>query len=231
MPKSNHELNLFRVEEVAKALGDLLDGVVFVGGCTSALLVDEAGSAFARHTEDVDIIVDLLSRSAYYAFGDKLRERGFSEAADSDVVCRWTMAYQGGRILLDVMPTDENLLGFSNRWYKDAIDHAKRFKLKSGVEINLVSPTYFLATKFEAFHGRGRGDYYCHDFEDIVYIVEHSPRLIIELVSAERTVKSYLAKEAGKLLNSEFENVLPGLVNNEAMVTHVLNTIQQISRL
>lgn len=231
MPSSHHELNLFRLKEVAKALDGLLDQVVFVGGCSSALLVDPGGAALVRQTEDVDIIVDLLSTAEYYAFGDKLREKGFSEKAESDVLCRWTLPCNGGEILLDVMPTDENILGFSNRWYKDAIAKALPHQLEAGSVINVVNPTYFLATKLEAFHGRGKGDYYCHDFEDIIYVLEHRQRILVDLMSAKDDVKHYLAEEAAKLLHSEFENILPGLLNNGAMAGAVLNTVEKISRL
>ena len=232
MPSSNLELNYLQLIEVAKSLGDLVNDVVFVGGCTTALLVDQSGAEFVRRTEDVDIIVDLLSLSDLYAFGDKLRACGFSEdTSDDSIICRWTIPYLSGRLKVDVMPTDPNLLGFSNRWYPDAIKHSNRYSLPGEWQIKVVSPTYFLATKFEAFHGRGKGDYFSHDLEDIVYLLEHSARLIIILLDAPPAVKSYLANEARKLINSEFRNVLPGLLNSPNNAPAILNTLRQISEL
>ena len=51
------------------------------------------------------------------------------------------------------MPIDEAILGFSNRWYKAAIKDAFDVALPGGIVIRVVSPAYFLATKFEAFAG------------------------------------------------------------------------------
>ena len=83
-----------------------------------------------------------------------------------------------GRVKLDVMPTNEKILGFSNRWYEDAIHHASTKTLPSGIEIRVVNPVYFIATKFEAFAGRGKGDFFNHDLEDIVFVMENREKLI-----------------------------------------------------
>ena len=55
---------------------------------------------------------------------------------------------------VDVMPTDESVLGFSNRWYPMAIDTAQRLDI-AGYEVRVVTPALFVATKLEAFHGLG----------------------------------------------------------------------------
>jgi predicted nucleotidyltransferase len=232
MPKAARELNIYRTQEVAKALGDLVNEVVFVGGCTTALLVDEAGADFVRQTDDVDIIVDILSRGAMYSFNEKLRERGFSEDASEDaVICRWVIPYFSGKLKVDIMPTDPELLGFSNRWYKDAIKYAQKKTLPDGQIIRLVSPPYFLATKFEAWLDRGKGDYFSHDMEDIIYLIEHREKLRDDLMGATPDIKLYLAEKFHALARDpDFENTLPGLVNDSASINHVSNFITLMSR-
>ena len=64
-----------------------------------------------------------------------------------------------GGCVLDVMPTDANVLGFGNRWYDVAVRTAESVQLPSGRSIRLIAPPVFLATKLEAFHGRGGGDF------------------------------------------------------------------------
>ena len=67
------------------------------------------------------------------------------------------------------MPTDEKILGFSNRWYKAAIHSAITYQLTEDLTIRSVTAPYFLATKMEAFLGRGHGDFLgSHDFEDMM---------------------------------------------------------------
>lgn len=62
---------------------------------------------------------------------------------------------------LDVMPLDEKLLGFSNRWYEGALKESQSVALPSGVTIRAITSPYFLGTKIEAFLGRGENDYIC----------------------------------------------------------------------
>ena len=77
---------------------------------------------------------------------------------------------------LDVMPVSEMVLGFSNRWYESAMREAVAVQLEKGLEIRLVSPAHFVATKLEAFEDRGRGDYLeSHDLEDVLSVVDGRP--------------------------------------------------------
>jgi predicted nucleotidyltransferase len=115
------------------------------------LLIVDTGRAPVRVTNDVDLAIDTKTRAEYYALVAQLRERGFQEDTESEVLltCRWPL----GQLVLDIMPADSSVLGFSNRWYKDALRHASTFRLPSGLQVNVVTAPLFLATKLEAFHG------------------------------------------------------------------------------
>ncbi len=46
-------------------------------------------------------------------------------------------------------------------------------KTEADLEIRIVTAPYFLATKLDAFRGRGKGDYFgSNDLEDIVAVVD-----------------------------------------------------------
>lgn len=100
---------------------------------------------------------------------------------------------------------------------------------RGGLVIRVVSPAYFIATKFEAFAGRGKGDYFSHDLEDIVFVMENRQRLIVELMDAPQGLKQYFSEQATKLLNEDFMNVLPGLLNNPASAKSVENSLKIMS--
>lgn len=68
-------------------------------------------------------------------------------------LCRWR--YQ--ELIVDVMSIDDEILGFSNRWYPRAIACAERRSI-GGTAFRLVTPVCFVATKLEAFHGRRTDD-------------------------------------------------------------------------
>ncbi len=153
---------------VAEHLGsDLLARMAFVGGCTTGLLVtDEFALTQLRATDDVDAIIEVLGYGEYCALQEQLRRQGFRESPEDDITCRWRLC---ASLKVDIMPTDARILGFSNRWYRDALATATWRRLSKTLQIRVVSPTYFLATKIEAFRDRGNQDFLgSRDMEDIL---------------------------------------------------------------
>ena len=224
----NRDVNFMQLEVMAKARADLLPQVTFVGGCTTILLVDESAHFGVRKTDDVDVIVNVATLLEYHQFAEALRRLGFREDSDGPI-CRWLIASELGDIKLDVMPTNEGILGFSNRWYETAINNAVEIPLSSGIVIKVISLAYFLATKFEAFGSRGNGEFFSHDLEDVIFVMENRNRLIFELMDCDKEVKQYLAHQAVLLLNDDFLNVLPGLLNHSASARGVENSLKIMS--
>ena len=174
------------LREMASRLKPLLDEIVFVGGCATELLVTDPAAPPVRVTDDVDVIVEIASRAAYERFSKRLREIGFSEDSSEDApICRWRF----GPTKLDVMPTNPKVLGFSNRWYKPAIAHASTI-IFEGLELRVVTAPYFLATKIDAFKGRGREDYHASkDLEDIITVIDGRPTLLDEVRDSDEEVR------------------------------------------
>lgn len=175
-------------------LGDLADELVFVGGCATGLLITDPAAAPIRATRDVDTIVEAASLAEYHRLAPRLRARGFSEDTAEDApICRW----RAPGVLLDVMPTRSEIIGFANRWYPDALRHAQvvPLPLQAGLRtIRLITAPYFLATKSEAFVDRGRGDYLgSHDLEDLVAVMDGRPEWIDEVRASDAALRDYLA--------------------------------------
>ena len=180
------------LDEAADALGDLLGEVVFVGGATIGLWITDPAAPEPRPTKDVDLIVEVASRGGFYEFEERLRARGLREDAQSGVICRW----RHGDLILDVMPTDASILGFANRWQALAVPHAIERELPSGARIAAVSPPFLVATKLEAFAGRGRGDYLAsRDFADVVSLLDGRAELVDEVGSSPTELREYIADE------------------------------------
>lgn len=188
----------FMLQTVADALGpELLARVAFVGGCTTALLVTDDGiREEARATEDVDVVVHVLGIAGWYALQEILRSRGFRQAQGEDVVCRMRLPRAGQtELIVDFMPDDEKILGFSNRWYAQALNSAKDFRLAAGATIRVVRPPFFLATKLEAWQGRGRNDLLAsRDVDDILMLIRGRPELRDELLQAENELREFIAQ-------------------------------------
>jgi predicted nucleotidyltransferase len=212
--KPRADPNLAILEVIAKALGSLKNEVVFVGGCAAGLLLTEVRAESIRPTEDVDLVVSALTTQDYYAFEQRLRTQGFTNDVRANApICRWVY----GLVRVDVMPTDEVVLGFANIWYPYAYQTAKQFNLPSGESIRLISAPSFIATKFEAFQSRGRDgrgglDYMgSHDLEDIISVVDRRPELLAECIAESELLREYLARHFSTLLQSDdFRTTLPG---------------------
>ncbi|HNH43706.1 MAG TPA: nucleotidyl transferase AbiEii/AbiGii toxin family protein [Agitococcus sp.] len=228
---NNQKVMIEMIDVVAQSLGDdLLEKVVFVGGCTTALLVDDVVTLqHIRSTEDVDMIVEVLSKSEYQDLCQKLRQRGFKESVEDDVICRWRL----GSMIVDIMPTDQEILGFSNIWYPEAVEFAKSYQLPSNRIIRVVSPTYFLATKIEAFAGRGNNDFLAsQDIEDILSLIDGCSSLIADLHAANKKVKSAIAAAIQTFLNeSDFEYQVQSVAQDRQHENLLFERLIEISHL
>jgi hypothetical protein len=107
------------VADPNRALFETVD-LVCVGGCTTGLIVTDPAAGGIRPTRDVDAIVDVTSCAQYTARSDRLRSLGLMEdTAEGAPLCRWRQ----GNVVVDVMPSDASILGFSNRWDPTANRH------------------------------------------------------------------------------------------------------------
>ncbi len=191
-------MTLDLLEDAAASLDELLDDVVFLGGATIVLWISDPAARAPRATKDVDVVVEVASPYAFEQFRQRLRTR-FTEDAESGVICRWRS--RDGALLLDVMPSRADLLGFDNRWQRLALPHAVARELPSGAVIRAVSPPYLVATKLEAFGGRGGGDHHgSHDFEDVVRLLDGREQLLEEVATAPADIRRYLADELRAVL-------------------------------
>lgn len=219
---------------VARGLGPLLDELVFVGGQVAELLITDPGATRVRPTDDVDTICAVSGRIGYQRLSTQLRGLGFVEDTSPGApVCRWRLG--GDRV--DVMPADEEILGFKNRWYDHGIRTAQAHELAGGLTIRIVTAPVFIATKWEAFADRGGGDWYgSHDIEDIVAVVAGRPELYDETRSSERNLRAYLAQKAAAFLTSgvaedAIAGALPDARAVAGLVAKVRSRLQGIAEL
>ncbi len=202
--------------KTTKLLSPLLDELVFVGGAVTGLLITDSAAGEPRVTIDVDALAEILSYSQYAAFGERLRSLGFSEDTTPGApVCRWVQQ----SVILDVMPLDENILGFSNRWYRASMKAAVVYRISADLDIRVVTAPYFLATKLEAFRGRGQGDLFASkDLEDVVTVLDGRPSLVAEVGREPVELVAFLHNEIGQLMaNPRFEDALSGYLLPDAM--------------
>ncbi|WP_448103140.1 hypothetical protein [Luteibacter jiangsuensis] len=202
---NSNDPNLLVVELAAIALGSLLDELVLVGGCAVGLLITDTNRPPIRYTVDVDLVAEVTTKIQYYQLSERLKSRGFRES--EEVICR----FHRDQLIVDVMPVDASVLGFSNEWYELAIQRAAVTKLRTGHKLRHVSAPLLLATKLASFIGRGNGDYMHHDIEDVINLVDGRQELVAEVEAENDRLRQYVREEVDDLLaDPEFTRSIGG---------------------
>lgn len=129
-----------------------------------------------------------------------MRKLGFVNDQTSGIICRYTVK----GLIVDVMPTKSDILGFTNRWYqpgfKNAITH-----ILGEEQIKIFSLPYFLASKLEAFVDRGNKDgRTSKDFEDIVFMLQNRSTIWKEIAESESEVFEYLIGTFSELMKNQY---------------------------
>ncbi|MBA3971195.1 MAG: hypothetical protein H0X46_03470 [Bacteroidetes bacterium] len=221
----SYHTNIVRLRAVASAVEEWKDKVVFVGGATVSLYATRPQAVSIRVTDDVDVVVELVSIADFYKMQERLLQLGFTNDTTSSIISRFL--YQG--LVVDFMPVDPKVLGFSNRWYSDGVKNALTYELTEVQAIRIFPSVYFIASKMEAFKGRGKGDLYgSQDLEDIIFVLDNRDEIEDELSNANKEVKEYLKVEFSNLLiKKQFEDALLGMVE-QADQTNRKNKILEI---
>lgn len=202
--------NAEQVRRTAIALGGLLNEVVFVGGQMVPFFITDRGLHRLRPTDDVDVVVECRTRHANHEFAQRLYALGFRvDQSPGAPVCRYRTT---DGLVLDAMPLDGEILGFSNHWYPLVMDTAVSVELAAGVAIRAAHPAALLATKWEAFLDRGFNDPFGrHDLEDLLMLIAGRPELASELLPLSPGVREFIADSARMLLAAPwFDDVLEG---------------------
>jgi predicted nucleotidyltransferase len=222
---------LHSIQTVAEALGSDIEKFVLVGGAAAALLIDNIESGDIRPTDDVDLVSDINTYSQYNELTEVLRkEHGFKHDINGPL-CRFIV----GGVTVDILPTNENVLQFANKWYSHAIASSIPYILPSGIKIKLISPAVFLSTKLDAFKDRGQNDYYgSHDLEDIVTLIDAREDIFVECAAANDDIKTYLSTSFKHLMQEQdFLDSLEGFLplGSETRLARLKEKLTQLAKL
>lgn len=212
MLNPNHP-DIVLLERVAARLDPLLGDLVLVGGCSTVLLITDPAAPPPSGTFDIDLVVEAATYLEYDRYTTELRKLGFHQTPGTEEpICR----FHCGRLIVDLMPHGLEVLGFGNRWFQAAMDTSEELTLPSGRNMRHTCAPCFLATKLEAFQGRGADDFWgSKDMEDILAVIDGRPELVDECRSARSDVRGFLAEQFGSLLQDPgfvdcLEGIIPG---------------------
>lgn len=193
----NRVINIATVAEVALALKELKDQMVFIGGAVVSVYTDDPSADEIRPTADVDLTINLLNYADWAQMQERLAALGFSPDPKGHSICSYL--YKG--ISIDIMPAEDGPIGPANKWYKVGFKNLWTTKVKEE-NISILSAPCFLATKFEAFKDRGTDYRTSHDFEDIIYVIDNSTTIVDEINEDDPEVKQFIKEELIKIYES-----------------------------
>lgn len=197
----NDDINIAAVKKVAQALGDLNDNVAYVGGAVVSIYADDPGADEVRPTKDVDITLEIASFAELTKIQEQLAEKGIYPAIEEKIMCR----FDCDGVLLDVMATKEVGWAQANEWFEPGFKHLESHKLNETQTIKILSVAFFLASKFTAYHDRGKDPRTSHDFEDIIYVLDNRVNLVNDILEAPKDIRKYLINEFVRLFDKEME--------------------------
>lgn len=224
----NTSINRIATKRVALALGELNERAIYVGGAVVSLYIDDNSAEDVRPTKDVDISLEIVGLGELEQLRGELNERGFYQSSEDNVICRFRFE----DIKVDVMSTIPVGWAPANPWFKEGFNKAFEIDL-DGVRIKILPLVYYLATKFEAYNNRGGNDPRAsHDYEDIVYLLNHTSYLKEEVLRSDKKVRDYLKDWFSQILtNGIMQEAIIGHLFYEGQMTRYERIIELLSEI
>jgi predicted nucleotidyltransferase len=191
-----------RLIRVARALGPLVDDVVFIGGAIAPLLQTELLLDHVRPTQDVDAIIATTHYGTIESLQNRLRASGFTPEHLHGHVHRYVLSTADALpIPFDLVPAGSHLGASGNVWDLLAIETAVETRLDEDIVIRHAAAPAFLALKWSAHEDRGGDDPFAsHDLEDILGVIACRATIVHEIENAPARIREYLAQRASELL-------------------------------
>ena len=204
------------IEEAICKLQDKFQGVnrrfAFLGGSVLSLLITDKTVDSIRVTKDVDVMMDIKSRKEYHGVDEMLERMGFRHDTREDApICRWIC--EG--VTVDVLPIQEDVLGWNSKWFDAALDHAETIVI-DGRAIPVIAAPYFVALKLEAFEDRGKKDFLTStDFEDVICLFNGRPSIVDEIATSNVLREDLAAKFRTYQQSQDMEDAVEGFAQTE----------------
>lgn len=215
---------------VVEDLGHFVPRLVFTGGLVLGLYLERQPMFRIRPTKDADAVVACATHADYVATQTALGQVGARPfVGDADApICRMVTA--SGQ-LLDLMPTDESVLGFGNAWFPLGYETAQPCDIGASQPIRIFPPPVYAAAKSDAYRGRGVADpIISHDLEDFLMLVSCRPSLAAEIAACAPELRTYLARFVDEVLAlPRLDEIIDGNIGEP--VEKVLITLRAIAAL
>lgn len=140
--------------------------------------------------------LNILNLSHWEKVQGQLAALGFHPDPFGHAIC----SYKYKDIPVDIMGAYDSPMGLANSWFKIGFENLWTAKAKDQ-EIKILSAPCFLATKFEAFHDRGKDYRTSHDMEDIIYVLDNRINIVEEIANDDKRIAHFIKEQLQKLID------------------------------
>jgi len=191
---------------VARALGPLVEEVVFVGGAIVPVLRTRSPIPRVRPTTDVDAILETTRYADLERVHETMRARGFREDSEGRHAHRW-LSPDG--TAFDLVPIGHHLGGLGSDLEKEVVATATSHHLAPDLTIRHAGPAGFLALKCAAYGHRGKSDpLNSPDLEDLLAVVACRPDIVAQVHDAPELLRATVAQWAASIVADPLESDL-----------------------
>ncbi len=202
---------------------------VFTGGAIVSLLLSDPAASPPSKTKDIDLVLEIAGYFEFAAVERILRRSGFSQNPIENMP---VVAWYWKNIRVDFLPHQPmEMMSKTNRWFPHLIEEAEWVEVTPDRFAWRASAPCFIATKFEAFFDRGKGNYLeSKDIEDIIAVVDGREELIGEINLASPEIRQFVRAAFGELLEThDFMEAIPQIVPDELREGIVTDRMRKIS--
>lgn len=224
----NTEINRGIIRKITQALGEINDEVIYVGGAVVSLYVNDPAADDVRPTKDIDLSMSVATLGELENMRQRLTAKGFIQTFEDKVICRFR--YTDVRV--DFMNTKALGWAPANPWFEPGYKLRERMRIGDD-QIQVLSLSYFLATKLAAYESRGHQDpRTSHDFEDVVYVLDNRTDLVEHLGNLKGDVGHYLIAQFRRMLeNGEYREAVSAHLfyeNRAARATAIFDKLKRL---
>lgn len=215
-----------RLEEVARAVSTLANRLVFTGGATVPLLVDQS----AGRTEDAEAPITAISYSSRDRLRPELRNLGLEPAKNRNSTECWRTP--NGQAF-EITAHEDDEAKYSNPWYAYSLDCTTTAKLMPPLSIRIAGAPAFLAA---AWWGGVHSDGVSKNLIDVMTLVHGRTVIVAEIAAAPLEVRNFLAGAAGQFMQQpdadlKILDALPRAARLPGAVERVFERLERITRL
>ena len=223
-------LSIVQIASVARALLELSNDVVFIGGAIAPLLQTMPVLPRVRPTKDVDAIMASTSYRDHGSTESRLRELGFRpDFTNASHTHRWISP---SGIVFDLVPLGDHLASAGGAWDQLALDTAVTSEIEPGLTIRHASGPGFLALKWAAFWDRGKHDpFKSEDLEDILALIASREEILDEFGAAAPAVQERIIVGLRWLENhEEYDDFLAAYLGHASGYSYVAQLVRDRMR-